>query len=81
MDSQQRYYLNALGIQLWERRDLPSPAAEEETAAEAVAVEPQAVETPVVESTPVEPKPEPAPIAPAAESKPQPVDDGIPKPQ
>ena len=56
MDPQQRYYLDEMGIQLWERREA-SPAAEEE---------PQAVEAPVVEpeSAPppqaVKPKPQPA---------------------
>ena len=52
-----------MGIQLWERRDLPPPPA--------VELAPQAIETSVVEPKPVEAKSEPVP-------QPQPVDDGVP---
>jgi DNA polymerase len=69
MDPQQRYYLDALGIQLWERRDVPPPVVDEE---------PQAAATPVVEAKPAELKTEPAPQKVEIEPKTQANDDGIP---
>ncbi len=86
MDPQQRNYLDAMGIQLWERRDLPTPADNEEGPAESVEAEPQAVETPVVESKsavlPSESrpasKPEPAAKPLAVESTAPAADDGVP---
>ncbi len=62
MGSQQRYYLDALGIQLWQRRDLPPPAAE---------LAPPVVEAPVAAPKPPEPTPQP-------QYKPQAVDDSVP---
>ncbi len=66
MDSQQRYYLDALGIQLWERRDLSPPAAE---------LAPPVVETPL--AAPKSPAPTPQ-NKPQPQHKPQAVDDAIP---
>lgn len=65
MNPDQRFYLDAMGIQLWERRDLP-PAAVEEVVAETVTV----AEAP--------PKPEAKPQAVAVEPRTKPVDDGLP---
>ncbi len=77
MDPQQRYYLDAMGIQLWERRDALSPAVAEETLAEVVAVELPVDTVPAVESKPAEANSEPAPQS-VAEPRSQPVDDELP---
>ncbi|MDH5786304.1 MAG: uracil-DNA glycosylase [Chromatiales bacterium] len=50
MTPEQRYYLDALGVQLYERRDAPPPAAEERAAAPALQVE--AVPEPVAHKAP-----------------------------
>jgi uracil-DNA glycosylase family 4 len=79
MDSQQQRYLEAMGIQLWQRRDASPPAAGETASASAVVAEPQAVvPLPAEESRLAPPQATPATPASVADSQPQAVDDGIP---
>jgi uracil-DNA glycosylase family 4 len=69
MDSHQRFYLDAMGIQLWERRDASLPAAGKESVVQAVVAEPQVVAAPTV-ALPVAESAAPALVTP--------VDDDIP---
>jgi uracil-DNA glycosylase family 4 len=75
MNPQQRFYLDALGIQLYERRDAAPSAA----GAETVEAEPQVVEAPAVTAPAAESKPAEARGGSIrAETQLPPVDDAIP---
>ncbi|MCW8917340.1 MAG: uracil-DNA glycosylase [Gammaproteobacteria bacterium] len=79
MDPQQQRYLEAMGIQLWQRRDASPPAAAEASLAPTVAPEPQAVGTLDADETKSAlPQTAPATAPRVVESRPQAVDDDIP---
>ncbi|MEN8170236.1 MAG: uracil-DNA glycosylase [Pseudomonadota bacterium] len=80
MNSQQRFYLDAMGIQVWERRETSPPTPEGQAVSPSSVPEQQEAAAPVVEMKCVPPSPQAAVTAPQfeAEAGQSQADDGIP---